>query len=108
MLIHSGGWAFGDACDIVQVGNDIDAAGYFVVSVFHELAPPNYIPDQPSHEDDEDDPGWRMAQQVNDIKALVRALRADPRCNGKVGAVGGSPGATHAVTVALAGKTSRP
>ena len=42
-----------------------------------------------------------MAQQVNDIKAYVTAMRADPRCNGKIGVVGGSSGASHAVTVAL-------
>jgi pimeloyl-ACP methyl ester carboxylesterase len=72
-----------------------------VQGVFYELAPPNYIPGQPCHGDDGTDPGWRMALETNDIKALVRALRADPRCNGKVGVVGGSAGATLAVTVAL-------
>ena len=101
MLIHGGNWNAGDAFDLVQVGNDISAAGYFVVSVFYELAPPNYIPDQPCHLLDGTAPGWRMAQQINDIKALVGALRTDPRCNGKVGVVGGSAGATHAVMVAL-------
>ncbi len=101
MLIHGGGWYGGDAFDLIGVGNDISAAGYFVVSVFYELAPEGYIPGQPCHLLDGTAPSWRMAQQVNDIKALVRALRADPRCNGKVGVVGGSSGATHAVTVAL-------
>ena len=101
LLIHPGNWNVGSAFDIVQAGNDIAAAGYFVVSVFYELAPPGYIYKQPCHEDDVDEPGWRMALETNDIKALVRALRNDPRCNGKVGVVGGSAGATLAVTVAL-------
>ena len=102
LLIHPGNWNVGDAFDLVAVGNEIDAAGYFVVSVFYELAPPNYIPGQPCHGDDGTGVGWRMGQEVDDIKAMVGALRADPRCkDGKVGVVAGSAGATHAVTVAL-------
>ena len=42
-----------------------------------------------------------MSQDVDDIKALVRALRNDPRSNQTVGVVGGSAGAILAVTVAL-------
>ena len=101
MLIHPGNWNTGDAFDLIQVGNGIAAAGYFVVAVFYRLAPPGYIYGQPCHEDDDTTAGWRMEQEVNDIKALVRALRADPRCNQKVGVVGGSAGANLAVTVAL-------
>ena len=102
VVIHPGNWNVGSPFNIVQAGNDIAAHGYFVVGAFYELAPPNYIPGQPCHEDDVDQAGWRMEQEVNDIKALVRALRADPRCkDGKVGVVGGSAGANLAVTVAL-------
>ena len=42
-----------------------------------------------------------MKLEVDDIKNYVKAMRADPRCNGWVGVVGGSAGATHAITVAL-------
>ena len=35
------------------------------------------------------------------MKNYVKAMRADPRCNGWVAVVGGSAGATHAITVAL-------
>ena len=42
-----------------------------------------------------------MNLEVNDIKNYVKAMRADPRCNGWVAVVGGSAGATHAITVAL-------
>ena len=42
-----------------------------------------------------------MTLEVNDIKSAVKAMRADPRCNGWVAVVGGSAGATHAITVAL-------
>jgi acetyl esterase/lipase len=101
MLIHEGNWNTGDAYDLVEIGNDIAAHGYFVVAVYYELAPPHYIPGQPCHQDDDPSKGWRMEQETDDIKAEVRALRNDPRCNGMVGVVGGSAGATLAVTVAL-------
>lgn len=42
-----------------------------------------------------------MTLEVNDIKNYVKAMRADPRCNGWVAVVGGSAGASHAITVAL-------
>jgi acetyl esterase/lipase len=111
MVIHGGGWnsEAGDSPNVIDAAQDIAHAGYFVVSVWHELAPPNYIPGQPCRTPDPTPtPGARMTMEVNDIKALVRALRADPRCNGKVGVVGGSSGATHAVTVALDKSTPIP
>jgi homoserine acetyltransferase len=42
-----------------------------------------------------------MNLEVSDIKNAVKAMRADPRCNGWVAVVGGSAGGTHAITVAL-------
>ena len=42
-----------------------------------------------------------MNQEVSDIKNYVKAMRADSRCTGWVGVVGGSAGASHAITVAL-------
>jgi pimeloyl-ACP methyl ester carboxylesterase len=113
MVIHGGNWnaQSGDSSHVARAAQDIANEGFFVVSVWYELAPPNYIPRQPCWPTPDPSatptPGMRMIREVNDIKALVRALRVDPRCNGKVGVVGGSAGATHAVTVAL-DKTTPP
>ena len=106
LVIHGGGWNGGSAENNVGQTRDIANAGFFAASVFYELAPNDntvngYIPGQPSHELDGTTPGWRMNLEVNDIKNAVKAMRADPRCNGWVGVVGGSAGATHAITVAL-------
>ena len=104
MVIHPGNWnAYsGDSGLTPGVAADIANTGeFFVVSVWFELAPPGYIPGQPCHYLDDSAPGSRMKQTVDDIKALVCALRADPRCNGKVAVLGGSAGANLAVTVAL-------
>jgi hypothetical protein len=106
LLIHGTGWNGGDAGQVVGQTREIANAGFFAASVWHELAPNfftagGYIPGQPCHESDGTDPGWRMNLEVNDIKNYVKAMRADSRCNGWVAVVGGSAGATHAITVAL-------
>jgi pimeloyl-ACP methyl ester carboxylesterase len=106
LLIHGTGWNGGDAGQVIGQTRDIANAGFFAASVWYELAPnfftaEGYIPDQPCHESDGTDPGWRMNLEVNDIKNYVKAMRADSRCNGWVAVVGGSAGATHAITVAL-------
>ncbi len=103
VLIHGGGYCSGSARGNRDVASDLANAGYYVVSVSYELAPCGLIPDQPCHEDDPIDmPGFRVTQQTNDIKAFVGALRADPHVDStKIGVVGGSAGATHAVWVAL-------
>ncbi len=106
LVIHGSGWNAGSAQDHVGQTRDIANAGFFAASVFYELAPnpdtvEGYIPDQPCHELDGTTPGWRMNVEVNDIKNYVKAMRADSRCNGWVAVVGGSAGATHAITVAL-------
>ena len=49
-----------------------------------------------------------MALEVDNIKNYVKAMRADSRCNGWVGVVGGSAGASHAITVALDTNPSPP
>lgn len=43
----------------------------------------------------------RPTQQINDIKSLIAAARNDSRCNGKLGILGGSSGATHAAWAAI-------
>jgi acetyl esterase/lipase len=56
----------------------------------------------PCHEDDDPTPGSMVTRQINDIKAFVVALRADTaHCNGTIGVVGGSSGATLAAYVAI-------
>jgi acetyl esterase/lipase len=102
IVIHGGGWSTGNALQISGVAQYIAAAGYHVVSVEYELARCGLIPGQPPHDQDYNGTLPDMVtRQTNDIKAIVNALRADSRCNGKVGVVGGSSGATHAVWVAL-------
>jgi hypothetical protein len=106
VLVIHGTWHAGSATDVIGETQDIANAGFFAASVFFELAPnptpvEGYIPGQPSHELDGMTAGWRMNLEVNDIKNYVKAMRADPRCNGWVGVVGGSAGAGHAITVAL-------
>jgi len=106
LVIHGSGWNGGSAEDHVGQTRDIANAGFFAATVFYELAPnpspvEGYIPGQPCHELDGTSPEWRMNLEVNDIKNAVKAMRADPRCNGWVAVVGGSAGATHAITVAL-------
>jgi hypothetical protein len=106
VLVIHGTWHAGSATDVLGETQDIANAGFFAASVFFELAPnptpvDGYIPGQPSHELDGTTAGWRMNLEVNDIKNYVNAMRADARCNGWVAVVGGSAGATHAITVAL-------
>jgi hypothetical protein len=106
LVIHGTNWNAGDAGQVVGETQAIADAGFFAASVWYELAPnfftaEGYIPHQPCHETDGTNPGDRMKQEVNDIKNYVKAMRADSRCNGWVAVVGGSAGATHAITVAL-------
>ncbi|PYK38112.1 MAG: hypothetical protein DME60_11710, partial [Verrucomicrobia bacterium] len=76
---------------------DLRDAGYLALSIEYRLAPPGSIAGQTSD--------GRYPDQTNDCKVAVRAARADPRCNGKVGAVGASAGATHAAYLASDGTT---
>ncbi len=116
IVIHPTNWNAGYAGQVAGEAEDLSEAGFFAAAVWYELAPnadiaaspapvpgAGYIPGQPCHEDDNPDniAGWRMIQQTNDIKNYINAMRADPRCNGWVGVVGGSAGASHAITVAL-------
>lgn len=107
LVFHGTNWNAGEAGDNAGQTSEIANAGFFAASVWYELAPNDdpaagYIPGQPCHDTyDLQTPGFRMKQEVNDIKNYVNAMRADPRCTGWVAVVGGSAGATHAITVAL-------
>ncbi len=106
VLIHPGGFYEGSMYGMVLsiVAQDLADAGYITFVVSYRLAPCGQIEGQPCHNDDAET--GRPPQQTDDIKAAIRAVRADGRCNGKVGAVGGSAGASHAVFVVLDTTTS--
>lgn len=101
LVIHGGGFKagsyFGEHID--TCAQDMADAGYYALVVNYRLAPCGYIPGQ---EDHSDPLSGRPVEQTNDIKALVRAARADTHCyNGQVVAVGGSGGGSHALWVTL-------
>ncbi len=84
-------------------GNAVQAAGFYALVVSYRLAPPNLITDQHPHDNTPAGiASGRPPQQTDDLKALVKAGRADPHCkNSKVGIVAGSAEASHAAFVAL-------
>lgn len=97
LVIHGGLFLGGDANEpgVVIAAQDLAAAGYVAYAINYRLAPPGRIPGQRSL--------GRFPDQYNDVHLAVQAARNDYRSNGKVGAVGGSAGATHAVWVAATG-----
>src|SRR5437016_1681489 len=112
LVIHGGGFwrgsPFPDAADetqnIIDVANDLADAGYYVLVVAYRLAPSGLIPGQ-TRQDDAHDPnhisGFAPYQEY-DVEALVKAARRDPHVRGrKVGIIGGSAGATHAIWASL-------
>jgi hypothetical protein len=106
LLVHAHNFNGGSADQLLKQTQQLADAGFFAASVYYELAPnPNvpagYIPNQPCHEDDGTNAGWRMNLEVNDIKNAIKAMRADARCNGFVAVVGGSAGAALAIMATL-------
>ncbi|CAN5434904.1 hypothetical protein BH18VER2_BH18VER2_07200 [soil metagenome] len=105
VLLHAGHFASGSpfGMTLERVAEDLKNAGYYVLVPSWRLAPCGLIPGQYPH--DITDAGLasgRPPQQSNDVKAIIQAARDDVNClNDKVGVVGGSAGATHAVWMAL-------
>lgn len=105
IVIHGGGFRSGHP---FQGGPDQAAvslaqAGYYVRNVDYELAPCALLPiGQACHDNTSaGQASGRPPQQTDDIKAQIRALRADPACNGNIGILGGSAGGSHAVFCAI-------
>ncbi|HEY3662134.1 MAG TPA: alpha/beta hydrolase [Chthoniobacterales bacterium] len=87
LVIHGGGFDAGtpdSSGESVTCGQDLAAAGYIAFSIEYRLAPPGALLGQTSD--------GRFPDQSDDVKVAIRAARSDPRCNGQVGAVGGSAG----------------
>jgi len=98
LVIHGGGFNSGSpdsSPDSVTCAQDLATAGYIAFSIEYRLAPPGLLPGQKTD--------GRFPQQEDDVKLAVRTARADSRCNGKVGAVGGSAGGYHTAYVAATG-----
>jgi acetyl esterase/lipase len=100
LVIHEGGWKTGSRNDgdVVIAANDLANAGYLALAISYRLAPPGHLPGQQRYGDD-----GRYPKQSADVQMAIRAARTDPRCNGQVGAVGGSAGATHGAVAAGTG-----
>jgi len=101
IVIHGGGFKGGDFDD-TRTDQDLVCAGFCVFDIEYRLAPGGELFGQAS------DPG-RYPEQTDDVAAAIRAARnpaqtsvAFGRVNGKVGAVGGSAGASHAAYCAAA------
>ena len=87
LVIHGGGFNAGSpdsSSESVTCAQDLAAAGYIAFSIEYRLAPPGALPGQTSD--------GRFPDQSDDVKLAIRTARPDPRCNGQVGAVGGSAG----------------
>ena len=90
------------------VAPDCVKKGYLTFSVTHRLAPCALITGQHIHDDTpEGILSGRPDQQTNDVKAQVRAARADSLCNGWLAIVGVSSGGAHAAMLAF-DKTATP
>src|SRR6267154_3053944 len=101
IVIHGGNFNAGTFND-TQTDQDLVCAGFCVFDIDYRLAPPGKIQGQGR------DPG-RYPEQTDDVVTAIRAARnpaptsvAFGRVNGKVGAVGGSAGASHAAYCAAA------
>ena len=101
IVIHGGNFNAGDFSNI-PTEQDLVCAGFCVFDIEYRLAPPGKIPGQGG------DHG-RYPEQTDDVATAIRAARnpartsvAFGRVNGKVGAVGGSAGASHAAYCAAA------
>ena len=101
IVIHGGGFYSGDFNDL-ETDQDLVCAGFCVFDIEYRLAPPGRLRGQGR------DLG-RYPEQTDDVATAIRAARSPARgsvafgrVNGKVGAVGGSAGGSHAAYCAAA------
>src|SRR5438874_4007401 len=101
IVIHGGNFYGGDFTDL-QTDQDLVCAGFCVFDIEYRLAPPGRVRGQGR------DLG-HYPEQTDDVATAIRAARnpaptsvAFGRVNGRVGAVGGSAGASHAAYCAAA------
>ncbi|MDQ3199323.1 MAG: alpha/beta hydrolase [Verrucomicrobiota bacterium] len=99
VLVIHGGLFYGGTPDSsgesVTSAQDLAAAGYIAFSIEYRLAPPGALRGQRS--------AGYFPDQNNDVKLAIRAARADSRCNGQVGAIGGSSGGYNVAYAAVTG-----
>ena len=95
IVIHGGHFNAGDFTDL-QTDQDLVCAGFCVFDIEYRLAPPGRVRGQGR------DLG-HYPEQTDDVATAIRAARnpaptsvAFGKVNGRVGAVGGSAGASHA------------
>ncbi len=98
VLIHGGGFIGGSTTsspEMIQCAQDLAAAGYLALAIEYRLAPPGFLPGQVSD--------GRFPDQNEDVNLAIRTARSDARCNGEVGAIGGSSGGYHTAYAATIG-----
>lgn len=98
LVIHGGGFVGGsttDSPELIDCAQALADAGYIAFAIEYRLAPPGALSGQVSD--------GRFPDQTDDVKLAVRTARADSRCNGRVGAIGGSSGGSHTAFVAGTG-----
>lgn len=105
LILHEGHFAAGSIYGgtVQMIASDLRDVGYLVFVGDYRLAPCGLIEGQTVHDQSttEGRESGRPTQQKNDIKSLIAAARDDGRCNGWVGVLGGSSGATHAAWAAI-------
>lgn len=109
LILHEGHFAAGSIYGgtVGKIAAELRDAGYIVFVGDYRLAPCGLIKGQPIHDNTAAGiASGRPPQQMNDVKALIGAVRADIRYNGKLGVLGGSSGATHAAWAAIDRTTS--
>lgn len=98
LVIHGGHFKGGtptSSVESINCARDLAAAGYLALAIEYRLAPKGFLPGQVSD--------GRFPDQSDDVKLAVLTARNDPRCNGKVGTVGGSAGGYQTAFVAGTG-----
>jgi acetyl esterase/lipase len=105
VVFHAGGFVTG-AMGPVEASQDLANAGFNVFACEYRLAFPHKAMNTPPHpfpgQSTLNDTGT-FPEQTDDVAQAIVAARFDLRCNGWVGAVGGSAGGSHIAFVAATG-----